>query len=269
MAEAGYSTLQSLPEWASRLYLDTKAGAKRRDLPFTITEAQFLALCVASKGRCSLTGIPFSLRRSCSRRPFVPSVDRIDSAKGYVKGNVRLVACCVNIALGEWGEPVFRAMAEGYLMKYPSQIELWSEDAADDRFIDPSIAIESNRRRRQWARYSHYYLRFSRVEEAMDPSADTAAVRRMKERLRPLGITQTTTGRHRLGSPVFLRVGDVVSEALRMGLLLGDVSDPATASRYFSRLPLPRYGEVSARGTQCSTTGDSYRVHDPLDLIGR
>ncbi len=41
------------------------------------------------------------------RAPFAPSIDRINSEKGYTDGNVRLVCVAVNWALSDWGIEVF------------------------------------------------------------------------------------------------------------------------------------------------------------------
>ncbi len=48
--------------------------------------------------------------------PFAPSLDRIDSSKGYEEGNVRIVCLMVNLAMNTWGhgplEKVALALAD-------------------------------------------------------------------------------------------------------------------------------------------------------------
>lgn len=62
-----------------------------------------------ARGRCEVTGIPFELSR---RSPWQPSVDRIDSSKGYVPSNIRVVVWIFNAACNSWGdEPVYRLAA--------------------------------------------------------------------------------------------------------------------------------------------------------------
>lgn len=58
-------------------------------------------------GVCELTGYPLDLAGPSTRhlkRPNAVSIDRIDSKKGYVLSNVRVVCLAVNLALGTWGE---------------------------------------------------------------------------------------------------------------------------------------------------------------------
>ena len=72
------------------------------------------ALYEAQGGRCALTGLRFDLRivgNGKARRPFAPSLDRIDSTGGYTQDNVRLVCQAVNFALNAYGEDTFREIA--------------------------------------------------------------------------------------------------------------------------------------------------------------
>lgn len=77
-------------------YLLTKAAgrAKAAGLEFAITEADLLPL----PERCPVVGIPLDYRfRECSGKrgrmnPHSPTVDRLDSTKGYVPGNVMVMS---------------------------------------------------------------------------------------------------------------------------------------------------------------------------------
>lgn len=51
---------------------------------------------------CELTGSPFDL--SSKRGPLVPSIDRIDSSKGYTADNCRVIVLALNVAFSDWGE---------------------------------------------------------------------------------------------------------------------------------------------------------------------
>lgn len=104
-------------EFLTALYSKTRSRAKRIGREFNFPPEEFESLWERTGGRCMLTGIKFDVGNAPGhrRRPWVPSVDRIDSKLGYVPGNVRIVCCAINTALSEWGEVTFRKLAEGYL----------------------------------------------------------------------------------------------------------------------------------------------------------
>lgn len=68
-------------------------------------------------GKCAVTGIEFSLDKNPSfrKRPFAPSLDRVDCNLGYIKSNVRFVCVVVNIAINEFGDQVFDKMCKSYV----------------------------------------------------------------------------------------------------------------------------------------------------------
>lgn len=55
-----------------------------------------------NNGFCELTGIPFNLDTPYSWN--APSLDRIDSTKGYTMDNMRVVLYAVNVMANTWGE---------------------------------------------------------------------------------------------------------------------------------------------------------------------
>lgn len=68
----------------------TRGGAKSRGLDFNLTIDDFIIPAV-----CPILGIKLS-PGATSRRPYSPSMDRIDNSKGYVKGNVWIISCKAN-----------------------------------------------------------------------------------------------------------------------------------------------------------------------------
>jgi hypothetical protein len=96
------------------LWRSAKQRAKEKGYEFTLSRewvSEHLAV-----GSCELTGIPF--RKSDARGrcgPFHPSIDRIDSSKGYAPDNCRLILWALNMALSEWGEEVYSYVAVKYL----------------------------------------------------------------------------------------------------------------------------------------------------------
>jgi hypothetical protein len=78
-----------------------------------LTEMDLHAIYVASGNRCAVTGVPFSLDRyGTTRAPFAPSIDRIDSALGYTRKNVRLTCQIANLAMNVWSADVLRDFIE-------------------------------------------------------------------------------------------------------------------------------------------------------------
>lgn len=103
--------------WRTTLYHASKRNAKVRNFEWSLTRADFDTLVDASNMRCSVTGIPFDLSpvgEDSLRRPFYPSLDRIDSKLGYTIGNCRMVCVAANIAMQQWGEEVLRRLAIGF-----------------------------------------------------------------------------------------------------------------------------------------------------------
>jgi hypothetical protein len=100
--------------------------ARERGLP---VDPDLMALTFelfeAQGGRCALTGIGFDLRvvgTGQARRPFAPSLDRIDASAGYTRDNIRLVCQAVNFALNAFGEDVFREIALAAAEFDPEQV---------------------------------------------------------------------------------------------------------------------------------------------------
>ena len=66
-----------------------KDSARRRGLVFEIDAEYLWSVWEAQKGQCAYTGLPIELNRDAS-------LDRIDSSRGYVKGNVHWVMWKIN-----------------------------------------------------------------------------------------------------------------------------------------------------------------------------
>ena len=94
-----------------------RSRTKKGSLIFEITLEDVLKIYEIQKGSCALTNIEFSLDRlgRKSKNPFAPSLDRIDSDKGYTKENIRLVCVIVNLALNNFGDNAFDKMCRAYI----------------------------------------------------------------------------------------------------------------------------------------------------------
>jgi hypothetical protein len=75
-------------------------------------------------GCCAISGLPFSLEvvgDGQARRPFAPSLDRIDRHKPYTRQNVRLVVSIANFAMNAWGEVPLLHLATAVHAKHGSR----------------------------------------------------------------------------------------------------------------------------------------------------
>ena len=100
----------------STLLRNVKRRAKEAAINFDLTKEFIGILYQQQNSKCALTGIDFIFEKeSTFRRPFAPSIDRINSDLGYTRDNVRLVCAVVNLALNEFGDKVFDKMCEAYV----------------------------------------------------------------------------------------------------------------------------------------------------------
>jgi len=104
-----------LSEWIANI----KNRVKAKGWDFEIDAAFIQELFSKQSGKCALTKIPFTFNfekcKTVKKDPFSPSIDRIDSAKGYTKDNVRLVCMVVNLALNEFGDDTFSKMCRAFV----------------------------------------------------------------------------------------------------------------------------------------------------------
>lgn len=90
--------------------------AKLKELTFDLKAEDLIRILRSQQYRCALSGLPFrteavTVDDGIFRAPFRPSIDRIDSGKGYLPDNVRVVLVAVNVALSDWGEDVLITIA--------------------------------------------------------------------------------------------------------------------------------------------------------------
>lgn len=104
-------------EWLIFITLP-KEEPKKKKIEFELSTDFIVEMWEKQNGKCALTQIEFLIpqeRTGGKASPFAPSIDRIDSSKGYEKDNVRLVCVAVNYALNEFGEEIFKQICKAYL----------------------------------------------------------------------------------------------------------------------------------------------------------
>lgn len=78
-------------------YSNIKKGAKNRKIEFNITIQYLWELFINQDKKCALSGVELSFMPSMHRRKEgTSSLDRIDSSKGYIKGNIQWVHKNIN-----------------------------------------------------------------------------------------------------------------------------------------------------------------------------
>lgn len=79
-------------------YGHIKSSAKHRQIEFSITIEYLQKLWDKQNGKCYLSGIPIHLNLGKKYNWQSASLDRIDSSKGYIEGNVQWLHRDVNFA---------------------------------------------------------------------------------------------------------------------------------------------------------------------------
>lgn len=83
-------------------------GAKSRNIQVKITQEDAWAVWEAQEGCCAISGLPLEIAQVASRRTeTTASLDRIDAAQGYVRGNIQWTHKNINRMKGDLPEDEF------------------------------------------------------------------------------------------------------------------------------------------------------------------
>jgi hypothetical protein len=108
------------------LYNQMRARARTKGRDCTVTEQDLHDLWTAQNGCCALTGVPMTHTYSpdmvAVSRITNGSVDRVDSAVGYVPGNVQFVCVRVNLMKGPMREEQLFALCSAILEHNNSRV---------------------------------------------------------------------------------------------------------------------------------------------------
>ena len=109
----GFSKYTHPRRRATILLQTCKMRAKKIGKPFNLRREWLLEKL--ERGYCEATGILFQYEAgngSASKGKYGPSIDRIDSSKGYTEDNCQVVIFQYNVAKGQWSESDLRNLAE-------------------------------------------------------------------------------------------------------------------------------------------------------------
>lgn len=108
----------------NKLYMMAKSRSSKKGRDINISTDYLIELWDLSGGRCAISGRPFELKYSDDGGPHPdgPSLDRVDSSKGYIIGNVRLVTYHVNTALSSFGEDKLIELMES-ITRYRKEVK--------------------------------------------------------------------------------------------------------------------------------------------------
>jgi hypothetical protein len=91
-----------------KAYHSAKKRAKNKNREFDISIDDLINLWDSQQGRCVLSGEKFHEEHGA----YSASLDRIDSKKGYTKGNIRFILFALNSALLDYGIETYLDIAE-------------------------------------------------------------------------------------------------------------------------------------------------------------
>lgn len=104
---------------AAALWIGAKKRAALAGLEFTIDRDETLA--AISRMTCEATGLPLSWDDQGLRGPWLPSIDRIDPTRGYVKGNTRITCWAFNRAKSSLTDDQFMTIAAAFMARATAQ----------------------------------------------------------------------------------------------------------------------------------------------------
>lgn len=98
-----------------------QARSKAKGYNYDLTPDYIQGLFDSCQGVCAQTGIAFDMtlgtKGKGKRNPLRPSVDRIDSTRGYVKDNVRIVLSIVNTMKADWPDDIVDKVVKAWAKK--------------------------------------------------------------------------------------------------------------------------------------------------------
>ena len=93
--------------WYDHIIRSANGSKGRREIEVTITKEYAWDLFLKQESKCALSGLKLSFPSKNKDKSWTASLDRIDSSKGYVEGNVQWVHKDVNIMKNKFDHNYF------------------------------------------------------------------------------------------------------------------------------------------------------------------
>jgi hypothetical protein len=129
--------------YITKILCAASGRAKQKGKTFNLTRSDLMELLERSGGKCEVTKIPFNFSNTgeFSKRPFVPSIDRINPKGIYEKTNCRIVCLAANIAMNEWGETVFKTVAKAFYANSKSDSKIFEKQRPNREAVNSSYSL--------------------------------------------------------------------------------------------------------------------------------
>lgn len=102
-----------------------KNGALKRGIPFSLARSDLERLADRQNWKCAQTGILLDLTHGRGQLPFGPTIDRIDSKRGYESGNVQLVCYLYNVAKNRFTDADVMKFALSLVEFHQMNVPIW------------------------------------------------------------------------------------------------------------------------------------------------
>lgn len=90
-----------IPSWINVMVANAKNRATRKGIPFNLTPEDVVEIFNDQGGLCYWFHVPMQWRDDVGpRNPMIPTIDRTDNARGYVRSNCVLACWGANAAKG-------------------------------------------------------------------------------------------------------------------------------------------------------------------------
>lgn len=97
------------------MFHSIKQSAAKRKISFNISRDLIFLLITIQNWKCGKTGLEFDLTAGSGKRPFGPTVDRINNNLGYEPGNIQIVCNIYNYAKNEFDDKTVLEFATALL----------------------------------------------------------------------------------------------------------------------------------------------------------